>query len=113
MKALIKDNKVVDIASETFPVHPSFVWIEAPDNIQTGDIYTDGRFIAPAVSSLVSEEPAITGQEAAAVSAGHAAPSRSEIPVMATTEPETKTGPKKETQPEMLQRLEIHIHIHR
>ncbi|WAW00232.1 hypothetical protein NB636_05145 [Oxalobacter aliiformigenes] len=31
MKALIRDGVVVDLAAAVFPVHPAFVWVDAPE----------------------------------------------------------------------------------
>ena len=44
MKALILDNQVVDVQDNTFPVHPSLVWIDCDDSIKIGDTYKDGKF---------------------------------------------------------------------
>ncbi|EEO27890.2 hypothetical protein [Oxalobacter paraformigenes] len=113
MHALIdKTGRVIETAAVPFDVHPDFRWIEAPGHVQTGHVYADGRFTAPAVSLPLAEKPAMTGQEAAAVSATPAS-SFSETPVTATAEPETKAGPEREIQAEPFQRLEIHIHLHR
>ena len=113
MKALIdKTGRVVETATVPFDVHPDFQWIEASGDVQTGHVYADGRFTAPAVSMPVTEEPAMTGPEAVAVSSTRAASFSGETPVPETAEPETKAGPEKETQQEAFRRLEIHIHIH-
>lgn len=118
MQALIdKTGRVVETAAISFDVHPDFQWIEAPADVQTGHVYANGRFIRPAVPPPPSEEPAVTGQETATVSAMRAAFPAGETPAKAAGEPETKAGPEKEREREMqaepLQRLEIHIHIHR
>ena len=44
MKARILDNQVVDVQDNTFPVHPSLVWIDCDDSIKIGDTYKDGKF---------------------------------------------------------------------
>ncbi len=118
MQALIdKTGRVVQTATVPFDVHPDFQWIEAPVNVQTGHVYTDGRFTRPAAPLPLAEEPAMTGPETAAVSSIRAESPCGETPVTAAGEPETKAGPErereKEIQPEPFQRLEIHIHIHR
>lgn len=35
MKALVKDNRIVQVATETFPVHPDFQWRDVPNNVTT------------------------------------------------------------------------------
>lgn len=39
MKALLLNNKVVQIEAEEFPVAPILMWVECPDNCQVGWIY--------------------------------------------------------------------------
>ena len=39
MKALVLDNKVIEIAESEFPVHSSLVWMDAPEACQTGWIF--------------------------------------------------------------------------
>lgn len=47
MKALIKDNKVLQIETEPFPVHKSMVWVDCPDDCGHGWGYVDGEFLPP------------------------------------------------------------------
>ena len=42
MKALIFNNKVVDVQSTEFDVHPSMSWVDCPDDCQVGSEYSDG-----------------------------------------------------------------------
>ena len=48
MFALIHNAKVVQVAPESFPVHPSMQWLDCPAEVQPGRSYIDGQFIAPA-----------------------------------------------------------------
>jgi len=48
MKALIFDNKVVDVAEKSFEVHNSMVWMDAPDECIVGWSLKDGKLVAPA-----------------------------------------------------------------
>ena len=47
MKALIFENKVVDIVETTFEVSPSLSWVDAPEGCQTGWLILDGLISAP------------------------------------------------------------------
>ena len=48
MKALILDNKVVDISEEKFPVAPAMSWIDdVPEEVQAGWTVENGELIAP------------------------------------------------------------------
>ena len=49
MKALIYSAKVVQVAPESFPVHPSMQWLNCPAEVQPGWTYADGVFTAPAI----------------------------------------------------------------
>ena len=42
MKALILDEKVVDVKEQSYEVHPSMKWIDCPNNIKIGFFY-DGK----------------------------------------------------------------------
>lgn len=48
-KALILDNKVVDICDATFEVHSGLTWVDCEDSVKTGYSY-DG-------STFTSDEP--------------------------------------------------------
>lgn len=45
--ALIKNNLVVDVVEETFPVHESLQWAECPDSTKQGHTYFNGTFSVP------------------------------------------------------------------
>jgi hypothetical protein len=47
MKALIHGNRVCQIESEEFPVHPSMVWVDCPDEATTQWQYKDGQVQPP------------------------------------------------------------------
>jgi hypothetical protein len=47
MKALIKENLVVDVCEKEFEVHPSLVWVDAAEGCEFGWTYENGRFTAP------------------------------------------------------------------
>lgn len=42
MKALINNNKIVQVESDSFEVHPDFKWVDCPDDCKTDWIYDDG-----------------------------------------------------------------------
>ena len=42
MKALIHDDKVVDVKGQSYEVHPSMSWIDCPNDIRIGFFY-DGK----------------------------------------------------------------------
>lgn len=47
MKALILNNKVVDLSEKQFPVARSMQWMDAPENCQVGWILIDGEITPP------------------------------------------------------------------
>ena len=47
MRALIFDNKVVDIQEADFDVHESFTWMDLPEDGGPGWILKDGVLVAP------------------------------------------------------------------
>lgn len=49
MKALVHKNKVVQVAQESFPVHPSMQWLECSAEVQPGWTYADDTFAAPVI----------------------------------------------------------------
>ena len=54
MKALIFENKVVDLAATEFEVHNSMSWMDAPDECQVGWLLNDGvlePFVPPTPST--------------------------------------------------------------
>lgn len=51
MKALVHENKVVQVEAQEFPVHPSMQWLDCPEDVKTGWSYIDSQFIAPPVET--------------------------------------------------------------
>lgn len=49
MKALIFENKVVQLNDKEFPVHPSLKWVDCDETITTNHKYENNLFIAPAI----------------------------------------------------------------
>jgi len=47
MKALILNNKVVDVKETEFPVHNSLTWVDCGDEVKMGFTYDNGVFTAP------------------------------------------------------------------
>ena len=62
MKALILDNKVVDVVSTEFEVHSSMSWVDCDDTVRAGFDYKDGKFTDPY---------ALTDEQKAALAAVH------------------------------------------
>ena len=56
MKALILDNKVVDVVSTEFEVHSSMTWVDCDDTVKSGYDYKDGKFTDP--RALTDEQKA-------------------------------------------------------
>tara|TARA_R100000231_G_scaffold4313_1_gene7365 strand:- start:45 stop:323 length:279 start_codon:yes stop_codon:yes gene_type:complete len=52
MKALIFNNKVVDIKETEFEVHSSMTWVDCDNTVKQGFTYEDGNF----VSNLPTDE---------------------------------------------------------
>lgn len=46
MKALIFENKVIELAESEFPVHASMQWVDCDDTVEVGYAY-DGEFTSP------------------------------------------------------------------
>ena len=47
MKALILNNKVVDLAETEFPVSPEMQWVDCDSSVKVGFDYKDGTFTKP------------------------------------------------------------------
>jgi len=47
MKALIADNKVIEIAETEFEVNSNWQWVDCDNSITTRHTYEDGTFTAP------------------------------------------------------------------
>ena len=56
MKALIFENKVVDLAATEFEVCDSMSWMDAPEGCQVGWPVTDGAITAPVVTAPTNEQ---------------------------------------------------------
>jgi len=39
MKALIQNNKVIDVQKSEFEVHSSLSWVDCEDSVEIGDSY--------------------------------------------------------------------------
>ena len=63
MKALIFENKVVDVQATEFEVAPTMTWVDCDNTVKQGFTYEDGNF----VSNLPTDEE--IAQTAAAVEA--------------------------------------------
>ena len=55
MKALVCDNKVVQLAEAEFEVHSSMSWMNAPNGCEHGWVLNEGQLEAPP-SEVVTEE---------------------------------------------------------
>ena len=62
MKALILDNKVVDVVSTEFEVHSNMTWVDCDNTVRCGYDYKDGKFTDPR---------ALTDEQKAALAAVH------------------------------------------
>ena len=47
MKALVFENRVVDLVDTEFEVHSNFTWMDSPIGCKTGWLLEDGVLIAP------------------------------------------------------------------
>jgi hypothetical protein len=47
MKALVFENKVVDLVAQEFEVSPSMVWMDAPADCKTGWVLVNGNLQSP------------------------------------------------------------------
>lgn len=64
MKALIKDNKVVQVEEQEFPVHNSLVWMDCPEDCKPGWIVQDGQLQPQPEPVLSNEEKILNIEEA-------------------------------------------------
>lgn len=55
MKALIQNNKVIDVQESEFEVHPSLSWVDCEDSVEIGDSY-DGSEFTSAIVPQTSEQ---------------------------------------------------------
>jgi hypothetical protein len=56
MKALILNNKVVDVQVTEFPVHNSMTWVDCGDEVKIGFTHSGGVFTAPIVVEKTYDE---------------------------------------------------------
>ena len=56
MKALIFQNKVIQVEQNEFEVSPTMIWVDCPDNCVPGWTYIDGVLAAPAQSEPNQQE---------------------------------------------------------
>jgi hypothetical protein len=47
MKALVFQDKVVEVAENEFPVYKDLVWMDAPEGCEDGWLLEDGVLVAP------------------------------------------------------------------
>jgi len=67
MRALIDtENNVVDVQTTDFEVHPSWTWVDCPDNIKIGFKYDGTNFIdtlTPTAEQLAAKEAFYASKE--------------------------------------------------
>ena len=51
MKALIHDDKVVDVKEQSYEVHPSMKWIDCPNDIRIGFSTVSLKHVKPSGAS--------------------------------------------------------------
>ena len=56
MKALIFQNKVVDLSETEFPVTSEMEWVDCDDTVKTGYSYEDGVFTKPNLLNASAED---------------------------------------------------------
>ena len=56
MKALILNNKVVQLAEKEFEVHENLTWVDCDDSVKVGWSYKDKKFTDP--DALTTDEQA-------------------------------------------------------
>ncbi len=106
MKALIDKNGCVLNTSHTcFDVHPDFQWIDAPNDVRSGHLYREGRFIFPSPVP-VPEKVADDVPETVTVMPMQ----ESGMSLMLESPKDAPTQEKKHQEKTL--RLDIHIHIH-
>lgn len=57
MKALILDDKVIEVAEKEFPVHESMVWVNCLNNVQAGWTYIKKEFKPPVIEISAPVNP--------------------------------------------------------
>ena len=56
MKALLQNNKVIQVEQNEFPVHSSLVWMDAPEGVEVGWILNNGQLEAPSIPVKTMED---------------------------------------------------------
>lgn len=56
MKALLLDNKVIELSDVGFPVAEGLIWVDASESVKTGWILEDGELVPPFVPEPTPEE---------------------------------------------------------
>ena len=56
MFALIHNDKIIEIKENTYPVHESLTWIDAPQGAEVGDGYVDGQLVKPQAPTVTWED---------------------------------------------------------
>ncbi len=56
MKALVKNNEIVQVSEDIFPVHPDYQWIDCPNDCSKEWIYKNGALEAPPVVIKTNQE---------------------------------------------------------
>ena len=63
MKALIESSgRVAEVRANTFPVHPSLMWVDCADSITTRHTYKDGAFVEPSAPVEMPPMPSLAEQ---------------------------------------------------
>ena len=55
-KALVSDNRVIQIETAEFEVHPDLTWHDVDNDVEVGWALADGTFSAPATVALSYDE---------------------------------------------------------
>lgn len=56
MKALILNDKVVQVEEQDFPVGGDLYWLDCPNDCKHGWLLENGELVAPSVNELSAEE---------------------------------------------------------
>ena len=56
MFALIHNEKIIEITENSYPVHESLTWIDAPEGAEIGDGYVDGQLVKPHQPTVTWED---------------------------------------------------------
>jgi hypothetical protein len=56
MKALIHNEKVIQVTDKEFPVSPSLKWVDCPEDVTTRHEYKAGKFVSPEVEPKIEPD---------------------------------------------------------